>query len=330
MVFFITVLRALAACLITNAHYTGIYPTDLIANGGLLGDVLFFAISGYCLYNVKKSFPSWYGKRFLRIYPPVLIITIVYFLVGSYTFADKNFLWWFIYPTNYHFVASILVLYVPYYFVVKFEIFRKKIPLIMLVVGLVYLIVYIFFYDKSYYHIDNVREWMIRFLFFESMLLGAYFRRNKEKFENKFHWYVPVVMVVAFVSYFGSKLFFSRYSAYSFLQIVNQGLIFVLLFFLFWFFASIDAKLQKLPKYIKKPITFLSEITLEIYVVQLVLIAFIRPHLPFPLNWIAITASILIAAFLLHLVCKYIIKAIELGIEKIKKTVRKDKEKKNE
>ena len=37
MITFIAFLRALAACLITNAHYTGIYPTDLIANGGLMG-----------------------------------------------------------------------------------------------------------------------------------------------------------------------------------------------------------------------------------------------------------------------------------------------------
>lgn len=42
MIVFITWLRCLAAMLITNAHYTGIYPTDLIANGGLIGDVLFF------------------------------------------------------------------------------------------------------------------------------------------------------------------------------------------------------------------------------------------------------------------------------------------------
>ena len=44
LIFFVTVLRALAACIITNAHYTGVYPTDLIANGGLLGDVIFFAV----------------------------------------------------------------------------------------------------------------------------------------------------------------------------------------------------------------------------------------------------------------------------------------------
>ena len=55
MIFFITFLRALAACIITNAHYTGIYPTDMIANGGLIGDVLFFSVSGFCLYNVKNK-----------------------------------------------------------------------------------------------------------------------------------------------------------------------------------------------------------------------------------------------------------------------------------
>lgn len=99
MVFFITVLRALAACLITNAHYTGIYPTDLIANGGLIGDVLFFAVSGYCLYNIKMSFPRWYGKRLYRVYPPVLIMTLVYVLLGAYSLADHNAVWWFVYPT---------------------------------------------------------------------------------------------------------------------------------------------------------------------------------------------------------------------------------------
>jgi len=66
MIFFITVLRALAACLITNSHYTGIYPSDIIANGGLIGDIIFFAVSGYCLYNVKENFIKWYGKRIIR------------------------------------------------------------------------------------------------------------------------------------------------------------------------------------------------------------------------------------------------------------------------
>ena len=46
MFVFIEFLRALATCLITNSHYTGIYPSDIIANGGMIGNVIFFAVSG--------------------------------------------------------------------------------------------------------------------------------------------------------------------------------------------------------------------------------------------------------------------------------------------
>lgn len=82
MVFFITLLRALAACLITNAHYVGVYPTDLIANGGLIGDIIFFAVSGYCLCNIKGNFVRWYSKRVVRCYLPVVLITAVYMFFG--------------------------------------------------------------------------------------------------------------------------------------------------------------------------------------------------------------------------------------------------------
>lgn len=331
MIFFIVVLRALAACLITNSHYTGVYPTDIIANGGLIGDVLFFAVSGYCLFNVKKSFPRWYGKRLARVYTPVLLITIVYFLFGCYTFSkEQKFLWWFVYPTGYHFVGSIVLLYIPFWFVGKFEWLRSKLVWIMGLVALAYTVVYLFAYDKSYYHIDNVREWMIKFLFFESMILGAYFKKNQDKFHNKFHWWLPIVTGMTFVAYFASKLFFSKYSAYSYLQIVNQILIFALLFFIFWLFASLDEKLEKLPQWIKNVLSFIANMTLEIYVVQSVLIECIRPHLGFPLNWLVITTSIVIAAFALHIVCKYLTMGVEWCIEKIKTSLQKNKEGKTE
>ena len=134
MITFITWLRCLAAMLITNAHYTGIYPTDWIANGGLIGDTLFFALSGYCLTNIKTGFWKWYGKRLNRILPAVSLITIIYAVLGQYDLGNyasgtentilytllstvgieyPKWMSWFIYPTYYHFVGSILVLYIP-------------------------------------------------------------------------------------------------------------------------------------------------------------------------------------------------------------------------
>ncbi len=318
MVFFITFLRAVAACLITNAHYTGIYPTDLIANGGLIGDIIFFAVSGYCLANVKMNFPRWYSKRVVRCYLPVIIMTAIYMLMGEYSLEAHPFTWWFIYPTYYHFVASIVVLYIPFYVVMKADVLKRHIPAVMGVIALVYLAIYVFFYDKSYYHIDVVREPMIRFLFMESMLLGAYFKLNDGKFRDNFKWYNFVGVGVFFLLYFASKLFFSRSDSFMYLQVVNQFVIFALLYFVFKFVMGIDAKLDKLPAIIKTIISFVAKMTLEIYVVQYVIIDFIRPLLGFPLNWLSITGIILVAATILHFVCDSILKLSDKVISKIK------------
>ncbi len=327
MVYFITVLRAVAACLITNSHYTGVYPSDIIANGGLIGDILFFAVSGYCLFNVRHNFFHWYGKRLIRVYIPVVLITVIYLILGFYTFNDANFVAWFIYPTAYHFVASILLLYIPFWFVGKLKWIRNNLGKFILVVTALHLLVYIIFYDKSYYHIDNVREWMIRFLFFESMLIGAFFRKNKENFYNKFYWYIPVITIVLFAFYFASKIFFTKYAKYSYLQIINQALILVLLFFMFWLFSSLDAKLVCLPKLFKITINFIAKITLEIYVVQSVIINLLRQHMVFPLNWLAITTSIIVSAYLLHLISQVVLRTISLCVARVSTVIKKTMEK---
>lgn len=306
MVFFITVLRAMSAMIITNSHYTGFYPTDLIANGGLLGDVIFFAVSGYCLFNIKMPFGKWYLKRLLRVYPSAIIITLIYILVGWYQteFSFKSLFWWFAYPTNYHFVASIIVLYIPFYFVAKLKPFRENLPKVMIGVFVAYMLVYAVAYDKSYYHIDTVREPMIRFLFFESMLLGAWFRQNSGKVKDAYrgwHWGLSAAF---FVLYFGSKMIFSGVEKISGFQCINQIILFMLLFGVFWCFSGINEWLERafVPG-LKKAVTFVSERTLEIYVVQYAIISFVRDReMMFPLNWFAVTAAIIVAATALHFV----------------------------
>lgn len=232
MITFITWLRCFAAMLITNAHYTGIYPTDLVANGGLVGDIVFFCVSGYCLTNLRTDFFKWYGKRLIRILPVVILITVVYLIVGQYNFSVyaqgtentllyqaltsigityPKWLSWFVYPTYYHFVASILILYVPYYFILKIKYTREHIPVVMASIAVLYLLIYIHLYDKSYYHIDTVREPLIRFLFMESMLLGAWFKLNDEKFRNMGKPIAYAVgTAVSSAAYFVSKIFLSR------------------------------------------------------------------------------------------------------------------------
>ena len=319
MIFFITVLRALAACIITNSHYVGVYPTDLIANGGLFGDVIFFAVSGFCLTNVKNSFPKWYAKRLVRVFPGVIIISVVYILLGIHTMEPtfSGVISSFVYPTGYHFVASIIVLYIPFYFVMKIQKLRDNILVVAGITALVWLLVYIFMYDKSYYHIDTVREPMIRFLFFFAMLLGAYFKVNMEKYRNKKSIISWILLPVLFVAYFASKLIFGRVDSISGLQIVNQFVLFALLTITFRCFMSIDSWLEKLPKWIKSVITFVSGLTLEIYLVQIGIIPKLN-FLPFPLNWLFITGVIILLAFILNKISSFVQKPLLKVFEKDK------------
>jgi len=311
MVFFITLLRALAACIITNAHYTGVYPHDIFANGGLLGDVLFFAVSGYCLTNIKMPFLPWYGKRLWRIYPAVIIATVLYLLCGCYSVStEKSLFWWLVYPTYYHFVASIIVLYVPFFFVLKIDFLKKRIMCLMLIVGTLWLLIYGIAYDTSYYHIDTVREPMIRFLFFESMLLGAWFRINDVRVRNIYkHRYLGGLFISLFV-YFGSKLAFSKFPSISEWQCFNQITLFVLLYFTFRVAAAFDSQLEQMPRTAKSVVKFLAKLTLEIYLVQYVLIALLRDISPFPVNWLILTAAIIVTAWLLHATCEILYSVI--------------------
>ncbi len=312
MVFSINFLRFLAACLITNSHYTGIYPTDLIANGGLLGDVLFFAVSGYCLANVKydfslKGFLQWYGKRIWRIYPAVLIMTAIYMLLGYYSLKEHNVAWWYIYPTYYHFVASIIILYIPFFIIMKVEGLKKNILWVMMAIMALWLGIYFVLYDKSYYHIDMVREPMIRFLFMESLLLGAWFRQNDLSLRNHFKIWYMFIASICFILYFVSKLVFAHKSYLASYQFINQMIIFILLYFVFRTFVGIDNYLEKIPKRCCAIINFISMITLEVYVVQYVMIGVFRNFgIKFPINWLALTSSIFVSAFLLHKLCNKI------------------------
>lgn len=305
MIFYVTVLRTIAAMLITNAHYAGVYPIEIIANGGLLGDVIFFAVSGFCLYNIKDNFVSWYKKRIFRIYPTVWIITILYLILGCYKLETMNILQYMLYPTYYHFIASIIVLYIIYYMIIKCKKMNEHISIVMIGIFIVQLVIYIFLYDKNYYHIDIVKESMIRFLFLESMLLGALFRRNMENNMNENKAINWIIAGVFFILYFCSKSIFLK-NIFVEYQIINQIVLFILVYYIFRAFAGINDKLEKLPNKVKNAINFIAKITLEIYLVQYEIIPVFK-DIVFPLNWIAITVIIILSAYLLHIITEKII-----------------------
>lgn len=268
--------------------------------GGLLGNVIFFAASGFCLYDVKDKFFRWYGKRFLRIYPIVAAFTVFTVIIGAYrldNFAD--FVKLFVFPTNYVFIVWIILLYVPFYFVSKWDKDNPKtLQYTAVAVCVLWLLTYLIFVDKSTYCVDTVASPFILFLYFISMIMGAWFNKNRDKFERiKFSHFIYAFLSLG--AYFITKILFSRFSLLYPLQIINQFAILLALAFVFTAAMELEETLKKLNDKIFYPVKLISNMTLHIYIVQFIIIRWFS-GLIFPINFFVVTALILVCAAALY------------------------------
>lgn len=318
MYYFINYLRAIATVLITNSHYGEIWPISDLAAGGLLGNILFFAASGFCLFHVKENFPKWYLKRILRIYPVVIFFTLLTVLIGDYSLSSgEDAVRLFLFPTNYIFLVWLMLLYVAFYVVAWMSTrFGKATEVVFAAVALAWLVVYLTCVDKSVYCIDDVSRPFILFLYFLSMLAGALFKKYADKFAVVSKRNV-VLLFASLIVYFGSKIAFSKIQAIVFLQILNQFAILAVLYFMFAVFMGLEETLKKAPAWLNKAVGFLASITLHIYIVQFAVIRRLE-GLVFPLNFVLTTSVILLLATALYFAEYFVRKGILCLINKIK------------
>lgn len=319
MYYFINCLKAIATVLITNSHYAGIWPIADLAAGGLLGNILFFAASGFCLYNVRESFPKWYLKRILRIYPVMIFFTLLTaFMRDGVLPAKKDIFYLFVFPTKYIFLVWLMLLYVAFYLVAWFsKHFDKTTEAVFLGVALAWIAVYFACIDKSVYCIDDVGQPFILFLYFLSMLAGALFKKYFDRFRVLQKRNV-VLLFVSLIVYLFSKLSFLEIQKIAFLQILNQISILAVLYFMFAVFMGLEEKLKKAPAWLNKSMGFIASITLHIYIVQFVVIRRLE-GLIFPLNFIATTSMILLLAAVLYFAEYFVRKGILCLIDKTKR-----------
>lgn len=300
---FIYWLKAIAAALITNSHYADIWPVSAMAAGGHLGNCLFFLVSGFCLCHVKDSFPKWYTKRIVRIYPALWIAIIANLLAGFFSISSvSGFMHCFFYPTWYHFVASIMFLYILFYFVRKIQ-WRTgvKSKSVLLITIAVFSVIYLFLFDKSNYHIDSVEENWVRFQFWFSMMLGVWLREKYDTIDTQISPLEWGAFAILFVGYFAGKVIISRYQSLSTVQFLSPMLLVLLVYNM----ALLFVKLEKRGAFVStkkanQVMQFLASITLEIYLIQNVIVQRLS-YLVFPLNFLAVTSLILLCAWVVHL-----------------------------
>ena len=318
--YFVMILRALSAILITNTHLDSIYPDNAksLAVGGLLGDCLFFAISGFCLANIGDiGFFRWYGKRILRIYPSVFSIMIIYGIVFKIQFGWLGFLRLFIYPTNYHFIASIMLLYIPFYFIMRSKFFSAHLLQVMLSLGIIWLLCYIIIFDKSV-RLDTATQPLTKFLFIEVMLFGAYISKNNESFINRKSLVKFPVCVLSCMAYFLIKIVIGKYNLKNF-----QCIIFVSLFIatgaIMVAFCSIENKLKKCSA-LNRICAFLAPLTLEIYIVQHRIIFAVAEleKIIFPFNLLITIGLIIISAYILNRMVYCIVSIIKTKVFRVR------------
>lgn len=317
-------LRVIATILITNTHYGQIWPTSKMAVGGLLGDLLFFCISGFCLSSTKKPKTlNFFKKRVLRIYPSVIIVTLILIALGQVRISG-----WFgrmsitgiVFPTIFHFIESILFLYIILFPCLKISFLNKRIPWIMAFIAMAFCITYIFV-DRAE-KLDTATHIVTKFLFFEGMLYGVYLKQNIGK---KINIIISLLSFIFFMAiYFTIKLFVNENTLSDL-----QFLIFISLFFAgitgLRFFVSLEPKLEKIPKKLVAVLNFIASLTLEIYVVQSYIIKYvISLKLSFVPRFLITTVAIFICAVALNYLSKFVVYALSKSLLIIKKLFQKE------
>lgn len=165
-----TALRALAIVLIANSHLENLYPFRPLAADGLIGNTLFFLLSGLGLALSPRTgsapFLQWLRRRLERIYPSVWIAVLVgtVGLHGAWRHwhpsdAARAFLW----PTPYMFIGQILLFYPVFYLLKALKSPRMELGL-FLGLGAPYAAIAWFCYDL------HLLSWIF---YFQVMIFGG-------------------------------------------------------------------------------------------------------------------------------------------------------------
>jgi peptidoglycan/LPS O-acetylase OafA/YrhL len=135
-----TLLLFLAVWLIFNSHLESFYPLSWLAADGLLGNLMFFVISGYgiqrSLSQSHNSFLPYCKKRLLRLYPTVWIVLVLFGVVlrnAVSGFGVADYLEYFVWPTPFTYVHNILPFYIALWFICGR---RNSVRLISIAIGL--------------------------------------------------------------------------------------------------------------------------------------------------------------------------------------------------
>lgn len=328
---FVIYLKALATILITNSHFDTIYPISQLSMGGSIGNSIFFGVSGFCLSNIKSRGSivvdggAWYLHRLWRIYLPcvvaVLINTFYRYMIHIATPNLKEILGNIVNPTvGFWFVQAILVLYILYYITVRLlDNGTLSFKVVFITIGIIYTISYVLCVDKSYVSIerDSLFKWIY---YFAVMMLGFYCKKMKRSnAQNKVG--LLIVCSAMFVIFYGLQFVIKRCTVLLPFQFIIHVEEVVFIYYITYLFENLESFFIEIKHKtaISKIADSLAKITLEIYLVQMVVIDLCAEHLAFPLSFVVAVVGIYVYAIIVNSISTQVRRIVEKIVIRKKK-----------
>ena len=297
---FVSFIRFVAAVLITNSHFDALYPAGFswLSTGGALGNALFFFVSGWTLYLSRRSnFAEWIVRRYTRIFPSAWIFYLCVLAAGAGTYAVADFLT----LSPHWFLNAIVVFYPVFFFITKF--FEKRL-LWFVALTAIPLAGTFFALPHEGYILESGTLCLRWYAYFAIMLLGAFAARNRE---TLFGGSAPVKKKCVILEMGGGITCLAAHylvqwatPRFGVPEIQLAAPIFLAGTTFCFFFAARDfCRVITFPPFLQKPISGLSALTLEIYLVQFLIIECCADF-SFPAGFCSAALLIASSAFVLN------------------------------
>ncbi|UCV24659.1 acyltransferase family protein [Ferribacterium limneticum] len=280
-----TLVRFLAVIFITNSHLDLLYPDPRLGTGGAIGNALFFFLSGFGIVSslsaakVSFGFVDYIKRRLIKIYPSVWLVTGLFFLINESVRVDGlgAILSYFIWPTGYWFISAIVIFYIPFYFIGKFE------SRLIFAVALVLFIPFFYFYrylDLSVFSLESGDfKWIG---YFQIMLVGGLFSRFRFEYFTQRQMFLIVFGLI--LMFYMAKIFVFK-TGFGDFQFLIHFLLLALVCSLFEILSNDDVVEYFRSKKIFSAVSLVGGASLEIYLVQVPLIPYLKSFdVVFPFN----------------------------------------------
>ena len=288
----IDIVKFMAVLLITNSHMGSFYPESLsvLATGGAIGDALFFFCSGFTLFlKPMGRFDSWYKKRINRIYQTVF----AYAIICAFVFNISNDMKHTIIHGGGWFVSCIMIYYVIAYIIDRFM--ANHLHISFTIATGITVVAYILWERPEGYSMygHTYMKWIFFFLF---MLLGAIIGKKSVSISGKKS---IAMIIISVVLYYAIVIMSQKNETVNNLQLVSIIPLLCITLFTYTLCNCNKAKELFNNSIINNVVMFVGGLCLEIYLIQIPLLK-IDLGLPFPINYFAMFALIILSAYLLR------------------------------